>query len=514
MKKQKKFYKGVCISFLIIFISAGISPAYGQSSPNLGDVNNDSLIDIIDALLIAQYYVGKDPVVFYTNAADVDESGVIDIVDALVVARFTVGLIDTLPPGAEPTPGTLLDNPFEGASWYVDPGWSALAESAGGAAVAGNNTAVVLFNPNTITGENGLRNHLDNACDQESDLILICLNFLPRECDFHWLDMFDDPFEWYTGECIDLVTAILSDPLYDDIRKVMIIEPESLAYLVTHLDIPACAAMNGAGGYIDMIRYTINQLNGIPNTYAYIDIAFSGWLGWTDNFGPAIDIISETVMRTHNGVNSISGFICNTFNYCPLEEPFLPDPNLEVGGEPVKSAIFYNWNSYFGELEYAQDMYTAFVDRGFPESIGMLINTSRNGWGGPDRPAEVSSSMDLATYVDESRIDRRLHRGNWCNQPGGIGEPPRVNPAPHIDAYVWSWPPGYSDGMSDPSLYDPDNPSPSFDQMCDPDGMSIYSPDGIGTGAIPAPVKGRWNQEHFEILLRNAYPPVDYFPGK
>ena len=116
--------------------------------------------------------------------------------------------------------------------------------------------------------------------------------------------------------------------------------------------------------------------------------------------------------------------------------------------------------------------------------------------------------MDLNTYVNESRIDRRYHRGNWCNQPGGIGERPVANPEAHIDAYVWAWPPGFSDGVSSPAAApDLDDPNKQFDRMCDPEGQSIYNPD-FPTGAMDAPHKLRWNQAHFDILMENAYPPL------
>ena len=62
-----------------------------------GDVNHDGSVDIIDALMIAQYYVGLDPSPFYLEEADVDDNGTIDIVDALKVAQAYVGLI-ILPP--------------------------------------------------------------------------------------------------------------------------------------------------------------------------------------------------------------------------------------------------------------------------------------------------------------------------------------------------------------------------------------------------------------------------------
>ena len=98
----------------------------------------------------------------------------------------------------------------------------------------------------------------------------------------------------------------------------------------------------------------------------------------------------------------------------------------------------------------------------------MLIDTSRNGWGGAARPTAASTSTDLNTYVDASRIDRRIHTGNWCNQSGaGIGERPKASPATGIDAYVWIKPPGESDGSSsDPRS--PNNEGKGFDRMCDP----------------------------------------------
>ena len=58
----------------------------------LGDVNEDDFIDIVDALLIAQYYVG---LIELPNicAAELNCDGQIDIIDALLVAQYYVGLI-------------------------------------------------------------------------------------------------------------------------------------------------------------------------------------------------------------------------------------------------------------------------------------------------------------------------------------------------------------------------------------------------------------------------------------
>jgi len=62
-----------------------------------GDVNGSGVIDIVDALFIAQYYVGLIPAGFIVANADTNCSGSIDIVDALLVAQRYVGLIANFP---------------------------------------------------------------------------------------------------------------------------------------------------------------------------------------------------------------------------------------------------------------------------------------------------------------------------------------------------------------------------------------------------------------------------------
>jgi len=65
-------------------------------NPQLGDVNADGAVDIVDALLVAQYYVGLQ-VDVNIDVADVNLDGAIDILDALLIAQYYVGIIDTLP---------------------------------------------------------------------------------------------------------------------------------------------------------------------------------------------------------------------------------------------------------------------------------------------------------------------------------------------------------------------------------------------------------------------------------
>ncbi|MCL7021304.1 glycoside hydrolase family 6 protein, partial [Vibrio vulnificus] len=139
--------------------------------------------------------------------------------------------------------------------------------------------------------------------------------------------------------------------------------------------------------------------------------------------------------------------------------------------------------------------------------IGMLIDTSRSGWGGPDRPTAAGPRTTVDAFVEASRVDGRIHQGNWCNQAGaGLGERPTTAPAPGIDAYVWMKPPGESDGSSSEI---PNDEGKGFDRMCDPTYEGNPRNNNHPSGALPdAPVSGHWFSAQFQELLANAYPPL------
>jgi endo-1,4-beta-xylanase len=70
----------------------GISIKPGATCPTLGDVDGNGNIDIVDALLIAQNYVGLSTSGFNQCACDANRNGTCDITDALVIAQCYVGL--------------------------------------------------------------------------------------------------------------------------------------------------------------------------------------------------------------------------------------------------------------------------------------------------------------------------------------------------------------------------------------------------------------------------------------
>jgi cellulase/cellobiase CelA1 len=423
-----------------------------------------------------------------------------------------------------------LDNPFVGARWYVDPVWSAKARGeAGGDKVARFNTAVWMDRIGAIAPDEGfgLRDHLDAALEQGANLIQVVVYDLPnRDC--HALasngELTQGPegTARYRTEYVDVLADIFADSKYSNLRIVAIIEPDSLPNLVTNLSDADCQlATDATHGYVANTRYTLNKLSQIPNVYNYVDIGHSGWLGWDDNFGEAATLIGDAIKGTTKGVRSIAGFVSNTAGYTPTHEPFLDSLANSAfpgsgGGTQVRQASFYEWNPYFSEVAFVQAWRTRMIGSGFPSDIGMLIDTSRNGWGGSARPTAQSTSTQLDAFVDGSRVDRRIHRGNWCNQSGGIGERPQAAPASGVDAYVWVKPPGESDGASSLELsYDPIDPAKGFDRMCDPTySRSEGDRANVATGAqAEAPVAGRWFPGAFQVLVQNAYPALEDVPA-
>ncbi|SNY73802.1 glycoside hydrolase family 6 protein [Paractinoplanes atraurantiacus] len=429
----------------------------------------------------------------------------------------------TPPPTTTPPPnGSKVDNPYAGAKGYVNPEWKAKAEAEpGGSRVSNNPTAVWLdriaaiegTDDSSSNGSMGVRDHLDAAVAQGAGYIQFVIYNLPgRDCAALASngELGPNDLPRYKAEYIDPIAAIQADAKYKNLRIINIVEIDSLPNLVTNTSGQAggtamCDTMKANGGYVQGIGYALNKLGALSNTYNYVDAAHHGWIGWDSNFGPTADIMLQAAQAS-GSVNNVTGFITNTANYSALREPFV-QPTTSVNGQSVRQSKWVDWNQYTDELSFAQAFRTKLVSIGFNSNIGMLIDTSRNGWGGSQRPTAASTSTNVDTFVNESRIDRRIHAGNWCNQSGaGLGERPTAAPATGIDAYVWVKPPGESDGSS--SLI-PNDEGKGFDRMCDPTYTGNARNGNSLSGALPnAPISGAWFSAQFRELMANAYPAL------
>jgi Cellobiohydrolase A (1,4-beta-cellobiosidase A) len=69
-----------------------------------------------------------------------------------------------------------------------------------------------------------------------------------------------------------------------------------------------------------------------------MDIAHSAWLGWPNNMSGTPAVYNTVVKATTAGYASIDGFISDTANYTPTQEPLLTNPTLQINGQNVDSA--------------------------------------------------------------------------------------------------------------------------------------------------------------------------------
>ncbi|MFD5560030.1 glycoside hydrolase family 6 protein [Kitasatospora griseola] len=414
-----------------------------------------------------------------------------------------------------------VDNPFAGAGVYVNPEWSAnAAAEPGGSAVANQPTFVWLDRIAAINGVNGgmgLRDHLNKAVQQAAGkpfVFQVVVYDLPgRDCAALASNGELGPTDLprYKSEFIDPIASILADPAYANLRIVTTIELDSLPNLVTNAGgtataTPACDTMKANGNYINGVGYALAKLGAISNVYNYVDAGHHGWLGWDSNLQPTIDTIKQAATASGSTLGNVQGFVVNTANYGALHEP-----NFTVGdsvnGTTVRQSKWVDWNNYVDEASFAKAWRAKAVASGFNANVGMLIDTSRNGWGGANRPAGPGPKTSVDAYVDGGRIDRRFQTGNWCNQSGaGLGERPKAAPEDGIAAYVWVKPPGESDGASSAVSNDEGK---GFDRMCDPTYTGNPRNNNNMSGALPnAPLAGHWFSAQFQELMRNAYPAL------
>lgn len=423
------------------------------------------------------------------------------------------------PPVSTPPPGQRVDNPYANGQGYVNPEWKAKAESvSGGSRVSNNPTAVWIDRIAAIEGTEGsssngpmgVEDHLLEALDQGADYIQFVIYNLPgRDCSALASngELGPDEIDRYKTEYIDPIAAYQADPRFASLRIINIIEIDSLPNLITNVagrdtEVAMCNTMKQNGNYVKGVGYALAKLGAIPNVYNYIDAGHHGWIGWDDNFRPTAQILAEAARAEGSNINNVTGFITNTANYSALQEPYI------TVSEQTRPSKWIDWNRYNDELSFAQAFRSELISQGFPSNIGMLIDTSRNGWGGSARPTGPQTTGTLDEQIDGSRIDRRIHKGNWCNQSGaGLGERPQANPGPAgIDAYVWVKPPGESDGSSTEI---PNNEGKGFDRMCDPTYGGNPRNGNNPSGALPgAPISGAWFADQFAELMQNAYPPL------
>ncbi|KAG5952316.1 CENP-B Cbh2 [Claviceps sorghi] len=236
---------------------------------------------------------------------------------------------------------------------------------------------------------------------------------------------------------------------YSDVRIILVIEPDSLANMVTNVNVAKCAKAKSA--YLEGVGYALRQLN-LPNVAMYLDAGHAGWLGWPANQDAAAQLFAK-VYKDAGSPSSLRGLATNVANF--------------NGWELASAPPYTQGNPIHDEKRYIH-------------ALSPLLE--RHGWAGARFITDQGRSGKQPTGQQKW--------GSWCNAKGtGFGIRPSADTGDELlDAFVWVKPGGDSDGTSDRN-------AARYDFHC-------RSEDALQ----PAPEAGAWFQAYFVQLLKNANP--------
>ncbi|KAL1856393.1 1,4-beta-D-glucan cellobiohydrolase cel6a [Diaporthe australafricana] len=235
---------------------------------------------------------------------------------------------------------------------------------------------------------------------------------------------------------------------YSDVRVLLVVEPDSLANLVTNMNVAKCASAHD--NYLLSTQYALKQLN-LPNVAMYMDAGHAGWLGWSANLQPAATLFAK-VFTDAGSPAAVRGLATNVANYNAWSVATAPS--------------YTQGNSNYDESHYVQ-------------AIAPLLK---------------AAGFDAHFITDQGRSGKQptgqAAWGDWCNALGtGFGLRPSTDTGLELeDAFVWVKPGGESDGTSNTS-------ATRYDFHC-----------GQSDSLKPAPEAGTWFEAYFEQLLTNANP--------
>ncbi|TFK38683.1 cellobiohydrolase II-I [Crucibulum laeve] len=307
-------------------------------------------------------------------------------------------------------------NPFEGYTIYLTPYYAAEVQAAADAITDSTQKAKALSVANiptftwfdVIAKAPTLGEYLADAdakakASGEKYLVQIVVYDLPdRDCaalaSNGEFSIANNGLANYKGY-IDALAAQIKQ--YPDVRVVAVIEPDSLANLVTNLNVAKCAGAQDA--YKAGVTYAMQQLNAL-GVYMYLDAGHAGWLGWPANLTPAAQLFAQ-LYKDAGSPQFVRGLATNVANFNALSASS-PDPITQG-------------NSNYDEIHYINALAPALASLGFPAHF--IVDQARSG---------VQNI--------------RQQWGDWCNVKGaGFGTRPTTNTGSSlIDSIAWVKPGG------------------------------------------------------------------------
>ena len=304
----------------------------------------------------------------------------------------------------------------------------------------------------------------------------------------------------YKTQYIDRIAEILGRSAYAGLRIVTVIEPDSYPNMVTNLSTPACAAVNQNQRLPRRPALRDGEVRAAwPTcTCTWTSRTRAGWAG-TTTAARAVAAFKDLVAGATPAATCsiIRGFATNTANYTPLDEPFFDgtDNNVSTGG----TTQFYEWNRIVDELSYIDKLRSELVAAGFPQDLGFIVDTGRNGWGGAEPAAGRGRRRRRHAHRPPRPPRQLVQRAQHRHRRAAAREPGR-------DARPTSTPTSSSSRRAPPTApataraTTPNDEGKRFDPMC-------------GSGNVDAlqgaPHAGKWFHDQFLMLLRNAYPPLN-----
>nr|BAH59083.1 cellulase [Coniophora puteana] len=378
------------------------------------------------------------------------------------LAALLPAAVQAMPASTQARAADATANPYTGYTIFKNPEYVAevqaavqqISDSSLASAAAGVEDVPVFFWLDQVAKVPNLTTYLA-AADAEAkssgsqQLFQIVVYDLPdRDCaaaasngEFSISDNGQANYENY----IDQIVASIKQ--YPDVRVVAVVEPDSMANLVTNLSVQKCA--DAESTYKTCVAYAIEQLATV-GVYMYLDAGHAGWLGWPANLSPAAELFAQMYSTTGSSPY-FRGLATNVANYNSLTTDS-PDP-------------ITSGDSNYDELLYIEALSPLLVDNGFPAQF--IVEQARSG------VQNIRSAW-----------------GDWCNVKGaGFGLRPSTDtPSSLIDSIVWVKPGGEADGTSNSS-------AARYDYHC-----------SLSDALQPAPEAGTWFQTYFEDLVSGANP--------